>query len=63
MHRSSSIWTELTSFDALRKRLERQFKDPQTYENGDRVRSETLREKGKQGRALHLIIDIADIAT
>lgn len=54
---------ELTSFDALRKRLERQFKDPQTYENGDRVRSETLREKGKQGRALHLIIDIADIAT
>lgn len=55
--------TELTSFDALRKRLERQFKDPQTYENGDRVRSETLREKGKQGRALHLIIDIADTAT
>ncbi|OSI68690.1 AAA family ATPase [Bradyrhizobium canariense] len=54
---------ELVSPEALRKRLGRMFEQPQHYENGDQVRSENAREKGKQGRALQLVLDIADNET
>jgi len=54
---------ELVSPEALRKRLARMFAQPQTYENGDVVRSENAREKGKQGRALQLVLTIADKQT
>ncbi|HEV2153140.1 AAA family ATPase [Bradyrhizobium sp.] len=56
-------FAELVSPEALRKRLARMFEQPQTFENGDKVRSENAREKGKQGRAMHLIIDIGDTTT
>ncbi|RXG97351.1 AAA family ATPase [Bradyrhizobium zhanjiangense] len=54
---------ELVTADALRKRLARMFEQPQNFENGDQVRSENTREKGKQGRALHLVLVIADRGT
>lgn len=54
---------ELVSPEALRKRLVRMFEQPQHYENGDQVRTENAREKGKQGRALQLVLDIADTET
>lgn len=54
---------ELVSPEALRKRLGRMFETPQHYDNGDSVRSETARKTGKQGRELHLVLEIADIET
>ncbi|MET4328343.1 energy-coupling factor transporter ATP-binding protein EcfA2 [Bradyrhizobium sp. i1.15.2] len=54
---------ELVSPEALRKRLGRLFEQPQHYGNGDQIRSENTREKGKQGRALQLVLDIADNKT
>jgi hypothetical protein len=51
---------ELVSLDALRKRLTEMFKKPQEYENGDVVRGFNGTIKGKTGRSMQLILDVAE---
>ncbi len=51
---------EFASVDTLRKRLTEMFKKPQTFENGDTLRCETGRVKGKPGRSAQLILEIAE---
>ncbi len=48
------------SSDTLQKRLKTMFENPQTYENGYVIRSETCSVKGKPGRSALLILEIAE---
>jgi hypothetical protein len=51
---------EHASPDALRKRLTVMFEKARVLENGDVVRSETASFKGKPGRSLQLVLEIAE---